>query len=277
MIENVNLQNQTDQVLVTGASIGDQSVKGVQFRNSEIKLFPKELLKTFPRLQAIDIKGLQLNGIHQRNYIGGSFVETYWAPLNNIVEIGPNVFSYMANIYTLNLSDNPIEFIHALAFSGLAKLTILLLKGTSMKTLSFESFYYLNQVTLVDFENANGRSNCVNEQFSLQKGNVYTIANVLKAKCEPGDPFKDVSLTEIIQLKQEKSEIANEVFNIVQTCFKKSEIYEQTIQELKMEKETLKKQLVENSHTNDCGLFPILTRALINACNAAKRDAKKPI
>ena len=217
VINNAHLTDLSEEVTISGISHGDTSMVGVMFRNSVVKFFPKEFLKAFPNLQVIDLQDQHVDDVYRDNFVGGSsHIRTYWAPNNEITKLGPNAFSYMGFMYTLYLENNPIEFIHALAFSGLPKLKILFLKGTNMKSLSYESFWFLFDLNWVNFQNANGRSNCMNQEFDSLNGDLAPILRKMEQSCSSGDPFKvavcDIKEIEALKSANKKYQVEIEAF-----------------------------------------------------------------
>ena len=184
-ITSASLLNSSDAVEFALSSNTEnvQKTIGIIFEDSNLKFIPQQIFVAFPALQVLYIDGQQLVEFKQNYFIGATSLRTLWAPNNEITQIGPNTFSYMGNLYTLDLSNNPIDYIHSLAFNGIPRMEILNLSGTKLMKISFSNFWYMFQLKNIDFSNANGNTNCLNQNFKPIKGDLSELKQALSKKC----------------------------------------------------------------------------------------------
>ena len=175
----VLIDSTVDVNIILSSNAEANKTIGVVFKNSNIKFIPTKIFEDFPNLQVLYVDGQQLIKLEQHYFKSATSLRTLWAPNNEITELDAHTFSYMANLYTLDLSNNPIDYIHSLGFSGLSRLVILNLSGTKLKNLSFDSFWYLFQLTSLKFANDKGNENCLNKNV-IKSFTEITVLNKLQ-------------------------------------------------------------------------------------------------
>ena len=290
-VSGASLINSTDTVeFDLSSNTNGEKIIAVVFKDSVLKFVPQQVFVAFPGLQVLFIDGQQLVDLKQNYFTEATSLRTLWAPNNEITQIGANTFFNLTNLYTVDLSNNPIDYIHSLGFNKVPSLTILNLSGTKLMKLNFDSFWFSFQLNDINFLNANGNTNCLNEHFKPTLGDLKVLKEAIK-KCEPSQDnktaqkMKDKAMTDFqmdlesmnetisnLKLKvKEKDEqilvdkatilnlqtdLLNSIENQVDEC----------TQAIDLNKVLSHKVVKLESGDKDCGSFPLLTKQIEKDC-----------
>jgi Leucine-rich repeat (LRR) protein len=121
-LQNV-LLGEGEKIFITGnhqPEKSDSDVSSVIFIESKLHGIPSEIFEKFENLKELNVES---TGLEELNHLGNcSFLESFKAPLNNIVKLSDETFKDCKNLRTVDLQSNKIEKLEKTVFKHNEKL-----------------------------------------------------------------------------------------------------------------------------------------------------------
>lgn len=122
-----DVQIEEDEIMVFKINNSDnnESIREIQFINSEIYAVPKELFPAFPNLEKLNLAGQKVQEIVSKTFVEAGNLKMLHLDGNNIAELGANVFSGLQKLEQLYLNESHLSILNSSCFDGLFNLQIL--------------------------------------------------------------------------------------------------------------------------------------------------------
>lgn len=153
----VTLNNDTEIVTIKSDhnTKTNSDVKLVEFSSSAVKFIPKIVYETFPNMDYFLIwDNIDFPNIEQRFFEGIPDIKILRVLENKIRAINANVFIKLPkSLEIVNLQNNQIEVVDALAFAGLSTVGELYLQQNKIAALEDGTFQYMSNLSELNLQN----------------------------------------------------------------------------------------------------------------------------